>query len=197
MRLVLASASEARALLLRNAGVDLLVDPADLDENALKAGFFAKGLDAAAIAERLAEAKANSISSRHQGLLVLGADQVLVHLGEMLDKPLSRAEAAAHLQRLRNSGHELLSAAAIILDGQTLWRRTGRASLQMRDISDHFIEGYLDQIGDKALESVGAYQLEGIGAQLFERVEGDYFTILGLPLLEVLSFLRQRGVLPE
>src|SRR5690625_5069960 len=139
MRLVLASASEARALLLRNAGVDLLVDPADLDENALKAGFFAKGLDAAAIAERLAEAKANSISSRHQGLLVLGADQVLVHLGEMLDKHLSRAEAAAHPQRLRNTGHELLSAAENTLDGQTLRQRTRRATPQKRDSSDNSI----------------------------------------------------------
>lgn len=197
MKLVLASASRARARLLRNAGVDLLVDPADLDEDALKAALLADGLDIAAIAERLAEAKANSIASRHQGVLILGADQVLVHKGEMLDKPASRGEAVAHLRRLRNSRHELLSAAAIVLDGETLWHHAGRASLQMRNISDGFIENYLDQIGAKATESVGAYQLEGIGAQLFEHVEGDYFTILGLPLLEVLSFLRQRGVLPE
>lgn len=197
MRLVLASASPARALLLRNAGIDLLVDPADLDESGLKAGFLAEGLDAPAIAERLAEAKAKSITSRHPGALILGADQVLVHQGQMLDKPLNRAEAAAHLRRLRNSQHELLSAAAIIRDAEPLWRDVGRATLHMRDISDCFIEDYLDLVGEKALQSVGAYQLEGIGAQLFKRIEGDYFTILGLPLLDVLSFLRERGVLPK
>lgn len=197
MRLVLASASPARALLLRNAGIDLLVDPADLDEARLKAGFLAKGLDAPAIAERLAEAKANSITSRHPGALILGADQLLVHQDEMLDKPSSRAEAAAHLRRLRNSRHELLSAAAIIRDTEPLWRHVGRATLHMREISDSFIEDYLDRVGEKAFQSVGAYQLEGFGAQLFERIEGDYFTILGLPLLDVLSFLRERGVLPE
>src|SRR5690625_1278419 len=196
MRLVLASASRARADLLRHAGVDLEIDPADLDEAALKATFRAEHLDAREIAARLAEAKANSISARHEGALILGADQVLLHRGEMLDKPASREEARAHLRRLRNSSHELISAAAITRDGKTLWQHTGSASLQMRDITDDFIENYLDRLGPKALESVGAYQLEGLGAQLFTRVE-DHFTILGLPLLEVLAFLRECGVLPE
>lgn len=197
MRLVLASASRARADLLRNAGVEIQIDPADLDEAALKAAFRGEHLDAREIAARLAEAKANSISARHEGAVILGADQVLLHRGEMLDKPASREEARANLRRLRNSSHELISAAAITRDGRTLWQHIGSASLQMRDITDDFIENYLDRLGPKALESVGAYQLEGLGAQLFTRVAGDHFTILGLPLLEVLAFLRERGVLPE
>lgn len=197
MKLVLASASRARADLLMNAGVDLLIDPAGLDESALKSKLAAEAAAPSRLALRLAEAKANSVMIRHKGALVLGADQILVHDGSVMDKPRSHDEARAHLQRLRDSAHELISAAAITMDGAKLWHHVSKACLQMRNLSDEFIDSYLDQIAGAAFECVGAYQLEGMGAQLFERVDGDYFTILGLPLLEVLAFLRSRGVLPE
>jgi septum formation protein len=128
---------------------------------------------------------------------VIGADQVLVHRGEILDKPATVDEARAHLRRLRGQQHELLSAAVIVVAGAPVWRHVGRARLAMRPFSDAFLDRYLEQVGARALTSVGAYQLEGLGAQLFARVEGDYFTVLGLPLLEVLGFLRARGVLVE
>jgi septum formation protein len=197
MTLVLASASPVRAELLRRAGVDVAVQPARVDEGALKASLLAEGAPPRDVADKLAELKALRVGARHAASLVLGADQVLVHRGEILDKPASRDEARAHLLRLRGQRHELLSAAVIVLGGAPVWRHVGEAQLTMRPFSEAFLDSYLDQVGAAALTSVGAYQLEGIGAQLFARVDGDYFTVLGLPLLEILGFLRARGVLPE
>jgi len=197
MTLVLASASRARADLLRNAGVELAIDPARIDEAAVKASLLAEGAPPRDIADSLAELKARRTGARHPAALALGADQVLVHQGEILDKPASPDEARAHLRRLRGERHELVSAAVIVTQGAPVWRHVGQARLTMRPFSDVFIDDYLDRVGEAALTSVGAYQLEGLGAQLFSRVEGDYFTILGLPLLEVLGFLRARGVLAE
>jgi len=197
MSIVLASSSAVRADLLRNAGVEVTVDPARVDEAAVKAALLAEGAPPRDVADKLAELKALRIGARHEAALVLGADQVLVHRGEILDKPASLAEAREHLQRLRGDRHELLSAAVIVSQGSPVWRHVGAARLTMRPFSDGFLDRYLDEIGHAALTSVGAYQLEGQGAQLFARVEGDYFTVLGLPLLEVLGFLRARGVLGE
>lgn len=195
--LVLASASSARAGMLRAAGVAVEIEPARVDEAAVKAGLRAEGADPRAQADTLAELKAMRISARHPDRLVLGADQLLVLDGEVFDKPADMEEARAQLARLRGQRHRLLSAAVIAAEGAPVWRHVGAATLTMRPFSDAFLDDYLSRIGDLALSSVGCYQLEGLGAQLFARVEGDWFTVLGLPLLEVLGFLRARSMLIE
>ena len=193
MTIVLASASQARRALLTAAGLDLVVDPAAVDEGALKASLAAEGAGPAAIAEALAELKASRVSSRHPGRLVIGADQILECDGRSFDKPANLAAARLQLSALRGRRHSLYSAALAMRDGHRLWHHVGRADLTMRAFSDSFLDSYLDRAGPAATASVGAYQLEGLGAQLFARIEGDYFIILGLPLLPLLEFLRAVG----
>lgn len=195
--LVLASASQTRAGMLEAAGLSVLVEPARIDEEAIKASLRAEGAPPRDQADKLAELKALRVSGRRQALLVLGADQMLVCGGKAYDKPSDKFEAAAQLAELRGKPHELLSAAVIVRDAAPIWRHVGRARMHMRPFTDTFIEQYLEEMGDEVLETVGCYKLEGLGAQLFSRVDGDYFTALGLPLLEILGFLRAQGVLPE
>lgn len=195
--LILASASPARLALLAAAGVAAEAIPARIDETAVKQALLAEGAPPRDIAGKLAELKALRVSARHPGRLVLGADQVLVADGRLFDKPDSLAAARDQLVALRGRTHQLLSAAVIALDGAPVWRHVGTARLTTRPFSETFLDEYLARTGDLALTSVGCYHLEGLGAQLFARVEGDYFTVLGLPLLEVLGFLRARGVLTE
>ena len=195
--LVLASASAARAALLRAAGVAHAVDPARIDEDELKRALHGQGASAAEAAETLAELKALKVSRRHPGAITIGADQMLECGGEWFDKPADLDHARAHLMALRGKTHELVSAVVAARDGARLWHHVERARLHMRDFSDGFLDSYLATVGQEALETVGAYRLEGLGAQLFTRVEGDYFTVLGLPLLPLLDFLRNHGaVLP-
>ncbi|MGE5202155.1 MAG: Maf family protein [Acidobacteriota bacterium] len=195
--LVLASGSATRARLLAEAGIDVRVDPAVLEEFEVIASFRAEGALAGECAAALAEAKASRVSARHPGALVIGADQILDCEGEWLEKPQDIAAARAQLRRLRGRPHELVSAVAVLRDGGMLWHAVDRARLTMRPFSDGFLEDYLARAGEEVLHSVGAYRLEGLGAQLFERVEGDFFTILGLPLLPLLGFLRDHGALPR
>lgn len=194
--LVLASASKARSKLLRNAGLDIAIHPADLDETAIKQRMLADNADPAEIALALARAKSVAVSAVVNGVVV-GADQILVHHGRIFDKPQSMIEAADHLRDLRGTTHQLISAVAVSRNGNQIWSIFATANLTMRAYSDAFLDDYLDRFGDLALTSVGAYHLEGLGAQLFSEVEGDYFTILGLPLLELLAFLRSQDILPE
>ena len=191
---ILASASAVRKRLLDAAGVRVDRIASAVDEESLKAGL--KALDHDVLALALAEAKAAAVSAAHPGRLVLGADQLLVLGDRRFDKPRDREEAAAHLAAFSGRTHELVTAAIAIRDGAVQWRRTERARLAVRPLSRAAIDAYLEIVGPAALESVGAYQLEGPGAQLFERVDGDFFTVLGLPLLPLLEFLRSEGV-PE
>lgn len=195
--LVLASASQSRLTVLRNAGLDPLQDPSSVDEDKVKQSLKSKGADAAQVARALAESKAQQTAHRHPGALVLGADQMLDCSGVWFDKPPDLAHARGHLQSLRGKTHELVTAAAVIRDGECIWQHVDRARLTMRDFSDGFIDDYLDRVGEDACRSVGAYQLEGMGAQLFSRIDGDFFTILGLPLLPLLDYLRGHGIVAE
>ena len=195
--LILASRSAARAAVLRDAGIPFEAVPAAVDEAAVKAAMLAEAAPARDIADALAELKALRGAARAPGRLVLGADQVLVCDGELFDKPQDLADARRQLLALRGRTHELLSAAVVFEAGGPVWRHVGRARLTMRAFSAAFLDRYLAEEGDAVLESVGAYRLEARGAQLFSRVEGDLFTIMGLPLLELLAFLRSRGVCAE
>lgn len=194
--IVLASGSATRAAMLAAAGVAFEIEAANIDEAGVTAGLAAAGAPPLRVADALAELKAMKVSRRRPGMLVLGADQVLVTAeGELLDKPEGRAGAAAQLRRLMGAKHRLVSAAVVAVDGAPVWRANDSATLTMRPLSDGFIADYLAREGDAVLASVGAYRIEGLGAQLFSQVEGSHFTILGLPLLAVLDYLRVRGVL--
>ena len=193
--LVLASRSAVRRTLLEAAGIPVEICPADIDERGVEAG--APLQAPVAIATLLAREKASVIAARNRGRLVLGADQTLSLDGRRFTKPADRAAARAQLRALSGRTHELYSAIAFVQDGVVLFEHVGVARLTMRAVSDRFLDDYLDAAGDAATASVGAYQLEGFGIQLFERIDGDYFTVLGLPLLTALDFLRRHGCLAQ
>jgi len=188
--LVLASASAARAALLENAGFSVTRSPAMIDEAEVKEAFRREGADPATCATALATAKAERISRRHDGELVIGADQMLVCGDVWFDKPPDLDHARAQLMALRGRTHQLVTAIVVFRDGEDLWHHVARARLTMWAFPDDFLDRYLAAAGESVLGSVGAYQLEGLGAQLFTHIEGDYFTILGLPLLPLFDFLR-------
>jgi septum formation protein len=191
--LVLASRSAARCTLLEAAGIPLELHPADLDERSLEAD--AVSPEPSAVAALLARKKASFVAASRPGRLVLGADQTLALGDKRFSKPADRATARAQLVALCGRTHELHSAIAFVQDATVLFEHVETARLTMRPFSERFLDLYLDNVGNAATASVGAYQIEGPGIQLFERVDGDYFTILGLPLLQALDFLRQRRCL--
>lgn len=193
MSLVLASTSSARKAVLAGAGVPFEAQRSGVDEDATKARLLATGASPRQVAEALADEKALAVS-RGRAELVLGADQTLELEGQLYDKAETLPEARARLQALRGKPHQLHSAISVALEGQVIWRETVSATLTMRAFSEGFLDDYLASEGAAALGSVGCYRLEGAGVQLFSRIEGDYFTILGLPLMGLLDLLRARGV---
>jgi septum formation protein len=194
--LILASASATRARLLEAAGVIIRRRPANIDESAVKEALQADGIAAGDAAVALAELKAQRVAAQAPyDAIVLGADQILTCEGRWFDKPVDAREARSQLQALTRRRHELWTAAVAFRNGERVWHRLATARLWMRPCSDAFIDAYLAALGPDALSSVGSYQIEGPGAQLFARIEGDHFAIQGLPLLEVLEFLRVQGVL--
>lgn len=194
-KLILASGSPFRKAMLVNAGLDIEAVPADVDERALEAPLQDSGVSPEDVALVLAEAKAVEVSERIPGALVLGCDQTLSLGDEVFHKPTDMEGARRHLLALSGKTHQLNSAAVLVRDGNVLWRHVGIANLTMRHLDPAFIGRHLARVGKKALASVGAYQVEGEGIQLFEKIEGDYFTIVGLPLLTVLAELRSLGAI--
>jgi septum formation protein len=191
---ILASQSAARRAVLEGAGVPYEALISGVDEDAAKAGLLARGVSPRGVAEALAELKAVRVSQDRPGL-VIGADQTLELDGELYDKAESLEDARARLLAMRGKTHRLHAAVVVARDGQAIWRETATASLTMRDFSEDFLEAYLAAEGPAALGSVGCYRLEGPGAQLFSNIEGDYFAILGLPLMGLLELLRGQGEL--
>jgi septum formation protein len=192
-RLILASQSRARQVLLANAGIPFDAVPARIDERAVQedSGLSTPG----EVAGLLAREKALFVSSKNPARYVVGADQTLALGGRLFSKPAGRAQAAEQLRRLAGHTHELHSAVAVAHDGKIVFADISIARMTMRRLDENEIEAYLDQAGEAVTTSVGAYQLEGLGVHLFERIEGDHFTILGLPLLPLLAFLRGEGLL--
>jgi septum formation protein len=193
--LILASASGTRAQLLSAAGVTFEIVPAAIDEETLKADWLRKGCSAAEIARGLAEEKARSVGAVWPGRIVLGCDQVLALDGELISKCRTRTDALLLLRRLRAREHELATAAALASDGEMLWHHVDCSQLAMRDFSDTFLNEYLSRSAVAITQCVGCYELEGPGIQLFSRVDGDFFSILGLPLLPLVGELRRLALL--
>lgn len=193
--LILASASPARQGLLSAAGIEFTSVPARIDEESIRLSLRAESARPRDVADTLAEYKALRVAEKFPDALVMGCDQVLDFKGEVLSKPESLAEAADQLRMLRGERHKLLSAVVIYDDAKPVWRFIGEVRLLMRDISDSYLDHYLERNWLDIAESVGGYKLEKEGSRLFTRVDGDYFTVLGLPLLELSAYLVTRGII--
>ncbi len=193
--LVLASASQIRKQLLEAAGLRFKTKPAGIDEAAIKEAVHAQEneIRPSDIAQLLAQTKASVVSEGYPDALVIGSDQILVAENRLVSKPATKDEALDQLIELRGKSHELISAVAVARNGEILWSFEDVARLSMRNVSTSFLGVYLAEMGEKVTDTVGAYQLEGLGVHLFEKIDGDYFTILGLPLLPLLAFLRSRN----
>jgi len=195
-RLVLASTSQIRQTLLRNAAVPFDICPVRIDEITIRDSMLAEAATPRDIADALAEQKARRGSQKRPDALVLGCDQVLDFNGRILSKPASPQEARAHLEALNGQKHQLLSAAVLYRNAEPVWRHTGVVRLTMRQASPAYLDDYVARNWDSIRQSVGGYKLEEEGVRLFHRIEGDYFTVLGLPLLELLSYLTLKGTIP-
>ncbi|MCF6429583.1 MULTISPECIES: Maf family protein [unclassified Leisingera] len=195
--IVLASGSEIRAQLLRQAGIEFETDVPRLDEQAIKSALLAEKALPRDVADALAEAKARKISGKRPGKLVLGCDQVLDFEGRLLSKPVSADEAVAQLKEMRGKRHMLLSAAVIYRDGEPIWRHVGQVRLVMRKCTDAYLEDYVARNWQSIRHAVGAYKLEEEGVRLFASIDGSYFNVLGLPLMELISYLGLQGVIEQ
>lgn len=195
--LILASGSDIRAQLLRQAGVAHVVERPRVDENMIKQSMLAEAASPRDIADTLAEMKARRISDKHPGALVLGCDQVLDHRGTVISKPTDPDDAIRQIHQLRGDRHSLLSAAVIYEDGKPIWRYVGQVRLRMREVSDAYVTDYVARNWDSIQHTVGCYKLEEEGVRLFSNIEGDYFHVLGMPLLELLNYLTLRGDLAK
>lgn len=193
--IILASGSEIRAQLLRNAAVQVRVERPQVDEEALKAALQAENALPRDIADALADAKARKVGGKHREAMVIGCDQVLDFRGEILSKPETQDAALAQLRDMRGQPHTLLSAAVIYHRNEPVWRHVGQVRMQMRELSDAYLAGYVERNWDSIRHAVGGYKLEEEGVRLFTAVDGDYFHVLGMPLIEILSFLMLRGVI--
>lgn len=193
--IILASSSDIRATLLRNAGIDFDVVVARVDEGTVKQSLQAEEASPRDIADTLAEMKAQRVSAKNPAALVIGCDQVLAFGQSVLSKPTSEPDALSQLQMLRAQKHHLFSASVIYQDGKPLWRHVGIARLFMHEVSDAYLQDYVARNWHSIRHAVGAYKLEEEGVRFFARIEGDYFTVLGLPLLELLSYLSLRGTI--
>lgn len=193
--LVLASKSAPRRALLEAAGIPLAIDPADIDERAAEAASPQEAATPEGAALLLARAKAFETAKRNPARIVLGADQTLALGNERFSKPKSREAARAQLRKFSGKTHALHSGIAVVCDGNVLFETVSSAHLKMHDFSDAFLDAYLDEAGERVMQSVGAYQLESVGVNLFEKIEGDHFTILGMPLMPLLAYFRSSGMM--
>ncbi|MBB6260792.1 septum formation protein [Paenochrobactrum gallinarii] len=193
--LILASKSPFRAQLLKNAGLTFGTENADIDERAVEAPLYRSGATPEDVAIVLAEAKALAVSEKHPDAIIIGCDQTLSLGDEIFHKPADLEEAGKNLLKLSGKTHQLNSGIVLVKNGETIWRHVAIAYMTMRPLQPEFIGRYLGRIGDNALSSVGAYQVEGEGIQLFEKIKGDYFTIIGLPLLPLLQKLREESLI--
>lgn len=195
--IILASGSAIRQTLLRNAGLSFECVTPRVDEDTVRAALLAETMSPRDIADALAELKATKVSAKHPAALVIGCDQVLDLQGQLLSKPQTADEARAQLRAMQGKRHDLLSAVVICQAGRPLWRHVGLARMTVRPFSDAWLDGYMARNWPDIADCVGAYKLEAEGVRLFSRVEGDYFTVLGVPLLDLLSFLTLRGDLQQ
>jgi septum formation protein len=195
--IVLSSSSATRRKLLSQTGLYFKTAKPPVDESVIKETLRKAGASAAQVADNLAESKADSVALILPGAYIIGADQMLECDGVWFDKPDGLEGARRHLLALRGKTHQLVTATVIAHEGRVIWRHLDTAQMTMRAFSDEFLERYLDKTGDDIVHSVGAYELEGMGAQLFEKIEGDFFSILGLPLIPLMGALREAGALPK
>ena len=192
--LILASSSKSRADLLLSAGLDFTIEPVAVDEESLRAAGLKEGVSTTDMASALAEAKASRVSMSHPGALVIGGDQILECEGKWLGKPKDQAQAKERLKFLSGRKHQLVTAGVVYKDSARIWHYCSRPEIEVSKLSDEAIDQYLDAIGDAAFETPGVYQIEKLGAQILSKIDGCPYAVLGLPLLELLGFLREHGL---